>query len=215
MYCIIDLFLSTRVYFIFAVQKLAKISSNCGNVHFEGLVNLLRYIRDNTTLGLNYYDDTRNTTLSDLLRQANINTENQFMAFYDYSWQDCTGTGISTGTYFIFYQGRPIDHGTHVPGPVAQLSAESEYNTEYTAGISLASFRVLIILPEEAPIMVLGSKSDVCMANNGKDTKHTRHIYRISHYWYMERNAKCTRLTDVREVCKWETLQLRMLGRMI
>ena len=25
-------------------------------------------------------------------------------------------------------------------------------------------------------------KSDVCMANNGKDTKHTRHIYRRVHF---------------------------------
>ena len=30
------------------------------------------------------------------------------------------------GAYIIFYQGEPIDHGTNVPGPVAQSSAESE-----------------------------------------------------------------------------------------
>ena len=46
------------------------------------------------------------------------------MAFYDFSWQDCPDTGISTGAYIIFYQGGPIDHGTHVPVPVAQYSAE-------------------------------------------------------------------------------------------
>ena len=38
----------------------------------------------------------------------------------------------------------PIDHGTHVPGPVAQSSAESEYNIACTAGMALAHFRVLI-----------------------------------------------------------------------
>ena len=32
------------------------------------------------------------------------------------------------------------------------------------------------IVPEEYPLIVLESKSAVCMANNGKDTKHTRHI---------------------------------------
>ena len=31
------------------------------------------------------------------------------------------------------------------------------------------------IVPEEAPLVVLDSKSDMCMANNGNDTKHTRH----------------------------------------
>ena len=47
------------------------------------------------------------------------------MAFSDSSWQDCPDTGISTGAYIIFYQGGPIDHVTHAPGPVAQSSEES------------------------------------------------------------------------------------------
>ena len=42
--------LSTRVDLSFAVHKLAKFSSNTGKVNFEGLVHLLRYIRDNATL---------------------------------------------------------------------------------------------------------------------------------------------------------------------
>ena len=44
--------LSTRVDLSFAVHKSAKFSANPGKVHFEGLVHLLRYIRDNKTLGL-------------------------------------------------------------------------------------------------------------------------------------------------------------------
>ena len=34
------------------------------------------------------------------------------------------------------------------------------------------------IVPEEAPLIVLDSKSSMCMANNGEYTKHTRHIAR-------------------------------------
>ena len=49
--------LSTRVDLSFAVQKLAKFSANTGRVHFEGLIHLLRYIRDNKALGLKYYAD--------------------------------------------------------------------------------------------------------------------------------------------------------------
>ena len=60
------------------------------------------------------------------LRQVNIKTKNNLMEFSDSSLQDCPDTGRSTVTYIIFYQGRPIYHGTHVPGPVAQYSAESE-----------------------------------------------------------------------------------------
>ena len=88
----------------------------------------------------------------------------------------------STGAYIIFYHGEPIDHGTHVPGPVAQSSAESEYNAACTAGMALAHFRTLInellnedpdMVPKETTLIVLDSKSAMCMANNGKDTKHT------------------------------------------
>ena len=46
--------LSTRVDLSFAVHKLEKFSANPGKVHVEGLIHLLRYIRDNKTLGLKY-----------------------------------------------------------------------------------------------------------------------------------------------------------------
>ena len=107
------------------------------------------------------------------------------MAFSDSSWQDYPDTVISTGAYIIFYQGGKIDHGTHVPVPVAQSSAESEYNAACTAGMALAHFRMLIheflnedpdMVPKEATLIVLDSKSTMCMAKNGKDTKHTRQI---------------------------------------
>ena len=57
--------------------------------------------------------------------------------------------------------------------------------------MALANFRMLIheflnkdpdIVPEEAPLIVLDSKSDMCMANNGKDTKQKRHIARIMNF---------------------------------
>ena len=57
--------------------------------------------------------------------------------------------------------------------------------------MALAHFRMLIhellnkdsyIVPGEAPLIVLDSKSDMCMAKNGKDTEHTRHIARIMHF---------------------------------
>ena len=61
--------------------------------------------------------------LSDLFRQANIKTENQLMDFSDSSWKYCIDAGRGTGAYFIFYQGGPIDHGTHIPVPVFQSSS--------------------------------------------------------------------------------------------
>ena len=65
------------------------------------------------------------------------------MNFSDSSWQDCPNTGRITVLYIISYQGGPIEYGTHVPGPVAQSSAESEYNAACSSGISLAHFSIL------------------------------------------------------------------------
>ena len=136
-------------------------------------------------MGLKYYADINDAPVTDLMRQASIKTENHLMAFSDSSWQDFPNTGRSTRAYIIFYQGEPIDHVTHVPGPVSQSSAESEYNEACTTGMALAHFRMLInellnkdpdIVTEEAPLIVLDSKSAMCMPENGKDTKDTRHI---------------------------------------
>ena len=149
------------------MQVLAKFSANTGKVHFEELIHLLIYIRDSKTLGLKYYADLNYAPVTDLLRQANIKTKNHLMAFSDSSWQDCPDTGRSTGAYIIFHQAGPIDHGTHVSGPVAQSSAESEYNAACTSGMALAHFRMLInkllnkdtdIVPEEGNLIVLDSK---------------------------------------------------------
>ena len=95
-------------------------------------------------MGLKYYADINDAPVTDLLRQASIKTDKHLMDFSDYSWQDCPDTGRSTGANIIFYQGGPIDHGTHVPGPVAQSSAESEYNSACTEVMAFAHLRMLI-----------------------------------------------------------------------
>ena len=79
--------LSTRVDLSFSLHKLAKFSSNPGNLHFEGLLYLLKYISENKTLGLKCCADTKYAPLSDLFKQASIGTKNQFIAFSGYSWQ--------------------------------------------------------------------------------------------------------------------------------
>ena len=99
------------------------------------------------------------------------------MDFSDSSWQDFPDTGRSTGAYIIFYQGGPIYHDTHVPGPVSQSSAESEYNSACTVGMDLAHFRMLIyellnedpyMVPKEDHLIVFDIKSAMFMPKNGK-----------------------------------------------
>ena len=109
------------------------ILSNTGKVNFEGLVHLLRYIRDSKNLVLQQYANIQDAPLSDLLIQASIKIYKQLIVLSDSIWQDYPDTAIITGEYILFYQGVPIDHCTHVPGAVDQSSAESEYNSAGTA----------------------------------------------------------------------------------
>ena len=64
--------------------------------------------------------------------------------------------------------------------------------------MALSSFRMLIhellnkdpdIVPEEDPIIILDSKSAVCMDKNSKDTKHNRHLARRVHF--VRNGEKC------------------------
>ena len=38
------------------------------------------------------------------------------------------------------------------------------------------------VVPEQSPLIILYSKTDVCMDNNDKDTKHTRKFSRRVHF---------------------------------
>ena len=67
----------------------------------------------------------------------------------------------------------------------------------------LAHFRMLIheflnkdpdIVPEEYPLIILDSKSVVCMANNGKYTNNTRHISRRVHLVRNGGNCKINKI---------------------
>ena len=64
--------------------------------------------------------------------------------------------------------------------------------------MALAHFRILIhellnkdtnMVPEEAPLVVLDSKYAMCVAKNGNDTKHIRHIERRIHF--VRNGEKC------------------------
>ena len=77
-------------------------------------------------------------------QQAIIKTENQLIYFYDSSWKYFPDTGRSKGSYIIFFQGGPIDHGTYVTVPVAQSSSEREYNAACTTLMALENIRILM-----------------------------------------------------------------------
>ena len=65
------------------------------------------------------------------------------MVFFDSRWKDYPYTSRGKGTCIMFDQFGSIDHCKHVPGPVAQSSADSEYNPAFTEVMALAYFRML------------------------------------------------------------------------
>ena len=199
----------------FTVHKLVNFASNPGKLHFEGLVHLLIFVLDYKNLGLRYYAKREDAPLSDLLIQASIKIDKKLMVLFDFIWKDCLDTGRSTGEYILFYHGVPIDHCTHIPGSVSQSSAKSEHSASYTAWMALSHFRMIIIeamnkylglVPEHAPLIILDSKSSVCMENNGKDAKQTRHIFRRIHFlingeeWNFHKTVWCEGIMPLEEV---------------
>ena len=75
----------------------------------------------------------------------------------------------------MFYKCGPIDHCTHLPGPVAQSSCDVENNAACTEIMDLAYHRIIGIdllnkdpdtVPEESPLITFDKKSAICMANH-------------------------------------------------
>ena len=57
------------------------------------------------------------------------------------------------------------------------------------------------MVPREAPLIFFDGKSSVCMAKNGKDNKHTRHIARRMHFVGNGEKCKMNKIIGVKEVC--------------
>ena len=82
--------------------------------------------------------------------------------------------------------------------------------------MDLARLRILIhellnkdpdIIPDEVSLIVLDNKSAMCMAKNGQDTKHTRHISRRMNF---ARNGEKCKMHKI-DWCE-EGMQLAEIG---
>ncbi len=134
----------TRTDIIYAVNKLAKFTRNPGKKHFEALIHLLRYLRDNPNLGVAFYSDEKRSHIYQSLMKNNIVPRGPLFAFSDSSWNDDIDTGRSTGCYLIIYMGGVVDHSSNLPDPVALSSAEAEYNKACLCGRSVTHLKMLL-----------------------------------------------------------------------
>jgi hypothetical protein len=179
----------TRTDIIYAVNKLAKFTRKPGKVHFEALLHLLRYLRDNSLYGVRFYSNLSDAPIYQMLLSQNIEERHSFFGFTDSSWNDDPDHGRSTGCFIITYMGGIVDHSSNVPDPVALSSAEAEYNEGCVAFMTASHLLMLLcefegVRDEDTPAtsMYFDSKSAIAMGVNYKDTKHTRHIMRRYHY---------------------------------
>jgi hypothetical protein len=187
----------TRCDIVHAVNKLAKYTRIPGKNHFEALLHVLRYLRDNTLLGIKFYSELSQAPLVAMLRGQQIEQVHPFFGFSDSSWNDDADTGRSTGCFIIIYMGGIVDHSSNMPEPVALSSAEAEYNEGCVAFMAASHLRMLLCelegIEETSMVpttMFFDSKSAIAMGSSYRDTKHTRHIMRRYHYVRNEIVAK-------------------------
>jgi hypothetical protein len=187
----------TRCDIVYAVNKLAKFTRLPGRVHFDVLLHLLRYLRDNALLGIRFYSDLFRAPLIKMLENQKIQQHHAFFGFSDSSWNDDADTGRSKGCFILTYMGGIVDHSSKMPDPIALSSAEAEYNEGCVAFMAASHLRMLLCELEGieemdmAPTtMLFDSKSAIAMGGSYRDTKHTRHIRCRYHYVRNEIVAK-------------------------
>jgi hypothetical protein len=86
--------------------KLAKYSKKPSEVHVQALIHLLRYLQDNSYLGVKFYSDiTKSPVYNIHLKTKNLDTTQVMFVFFDSSWNDDIDSGHSTSCYLIYYMG--------------------------------------------------------------------------------------------------------------
>jgi hypothetical protein len=69
----------TRTDIIYAVNKLAKITKCPGKTHFEALIHVLCYLRDNSTVGIRFYSNLSEAPITKMLIAKNISQTHPFL----------------------------------------------------------------------------------------------------------------------------------------
>ena len=185
--------LNTGTAVQFAIRKLAKFNALPGKKHYKALIHLIHHLRTHKlTYGTKFYPPNSNPPINDLIKRCCPDFDlNKYpiVIFCDSSWQDCVDTGRSTGAYYIYINGSLVTAATFVPTPIAQSSAEAEYNAcAYALTDAIHVKQVWNFLHGrhlDAPItfaLFTDSKSAIAMIECDHVTRHSRHIERRIHF---------------------------------
>jgi hypothetical protein len=200
---------------LFAIHKSCSHMQFSGERHFKALLHLLYHIRYHPPNALCYYTDPTQSPLAALLRNADLSRlDPYFITITDSSWSDCDDQH-STGCYLVPFQGGLVDYSSFVPTLITLSSAETEINA-MTVGSMASSFLRQVICdvlyndpkhPFSVPI-ITDSASGICITQNDRDTKRTRHI---EHRWLYVRQDQFSGHIDM-HFLPGDTFNLADLG---
>ena len=124
--------LNTGTPLHFAIRKLVRFNALPGKTHYKALITLLHHVwTHRCDYGLTFYLPGHEPPIYDLVRRCEPDFNfhlHPILIFCDSSWQDCPDTGRSTGAFYVYLNRSLVSATTFVPVPVAQSSAEAEYN---------------------------------------------------------------------------------------
>jgi len=201
----------TRTDIIYSENKLAKYTRKPGKPYFEALLHLLRYLCDNSLLGVRFYSNIIESPIYQMLLSQQLEEKHLLFGFTDSLWNNDQDTGRSTGCFIITYMGGG-DSGSRVKyaRPSGLSLAEAEYNEGSIAFMAASHLQMLLcefegVRDEDTPatLMYFDSKSAIAMGLNYKDTKHTRYIMRCYHY--VRENIAANRFTS-----KWISTEFEL-----
>ena len=185
--------LNTAIILHYAIRKLAKFNTLPGKQHYKAIIHLLHHIRTcRTNYGTMFHSPQSQPPIYDLVKRSHPEFDfksHPLLLFTDSSWQDCPDTSRSTGCYHIYLHGSLVDSASFVPIPIANSSAEAEYNAAalgLTAAIyAKQMYNSFMNRHPDAPLTIAlftDSQSAIAMMTSAKDTKRTRHIERRVHF---------------------------------
>jgi hypothetical protein len=164
----------------YIVHVLSRFMQDPGIQHWEGVKNVLKYLKGTTNVGITFGG-------------SNCNSANKHVLFMysDSDWAGCKDTYKSTSGYVAMFNGGPIQWKAKLQSTVAQSSSEAEY-----IAVSVASNEVIWLKRlladvgrrQFTTIIYEDNSSAINISNKPKDDKRTRHIL-IKYHLIKERVA--------------------------
>ena len=188
--------LNSRSDILWAVNKLAKSSTNPGIKDFNALMHLFGYLRRFPDYAIKYYANLEESPVVKICKEHKTPIS-QIVAFTDSSWQDCPDTGRSTCGFKIFIQGGIVEAQSTMPVPVALSSAEAEYMGACNCGAMISYLRELMyefeflgtskydidgVFGNTPTILLIDNQATVRMSENYKVSQKNRHVGRRYHF---------------------------------